>query len=1051
MDHVRHRFRFSLFALIGGGVLAAGLALQIVLVRYAHLGPDPAYAAQAVFSIELSYLLNRYLTWRDRSAGWWAAAWKFNVQKLLMTVVNLAAYALLVRLGLQYVIANLVLTAVCTPVNYFAADLLVFARGGRAGRPECVVESRLPEVLPVVSVVIPCKASEGTIRQTVDSFLAQDYAELAELILVGDVGDSTWSALTDVTDSRLVLLEQEKTQGRRDPNVKRDKGIRKSRGDVIALADSDVVVDPGWVGRAVALLNGQGGGLVAGGMRSIDDTFWGRFVDNNVLAAKTPRVPRPYEVTAQTFGARGHKPPVTANAIFARPLYDACSLDIAWSYGYEDYEWFWRLAKSGHAILFSSELTASHHHRRSFRHLLREYRQSAHGCAQFIRAHPESPLARKRALQAFGLPLAAISAIGLAAAGVASGYGLIVGCLTALAAIGIHGREAVRSRSLESLTYPPVALALGGVYAATIAGNLLIPAQRSARAPGARAPGWNATLDVPRRRWWQRAGWPLAVVLALQGGISLSLVWRNTAFGDEALYLWAGHLELQDWLHGTRIPAAVRGGNFRQYFSGAPQLYPPLAAAADSLGHLAAARILSLLFMLGATVLLYLTARRLFSPRVAVVAAALWATSEPCLKLGAFATFDAMAVFFVCLGMWLAVCAGRSRYHGELIAGSAVALVLGALTAYSYLLFVPVVIAVAGLSWGPARGRRRAVISAAWLAGVTVACYVAAATAGKLWSGLSFAVLDRKVSAPQGYLQVISSSWSWQGIVMSLAIVGAVAAVAVASGGRRILVVLLAASCLLVPFQQARIQTGVSLDKHLSLGIWLAAMAAGYGIDALLAAQVPQRLLAVCGCVALAFPAVVGATAAQWSFQGWNNSTALLTAFNQVDANGSGKIAAENFNANTLRYYTSTNRNWTQWATRWSGVTFSSVVGQLSSAQLAADVRQYRASLASADYGTVIVSFNEPTVYALTQTTFAAPAGSAASDYNQEVVQLLANNKELSVMVTALLGDHAYKIVAIAPYGRNGSQEAAACVIWRRVAAPAVTAAPSIRPAGTAG
>ena len=183
-------------------------------------------------------------------------------------------------------------------------------------------------MLPTVSIVIPCKGSERTIRAAVDSFLGQDYPALSELILVGDVNDSTWEALADVRDSRLVLIEQEHTPGRRDPNVKRDKGIRKSAGDVIALADSDIVVDPGWLGRAVGLLNGQGGGLVAGGIRSINDTFWGRFVDNNVMAAKTPRVPRPYRVTAKNFGARGCKPPITANAVFTRDLYDSVQLDI---------------------------------------------------------------------------------------------------------------------------------------------------------------------------------------------------------------------------------------------------------------------------------------------------------------------------------------------------------------------------------------------------------------------------------------------------------------------------------------------------------------------------------------------------------------------------------------------------------------------------------------------------------------------------------------------------------------------------------------------------
>jgi putative flippase GtrA len=127
----RHGARLSVFSFIGASVFFAGLAFQVALVRYAGLGADSSYAAQAIFSIELSYLLNRYLTWRNRDAGFWLACWKFTAQKLIMTVVNLAAYALLVRVGVQYIAANVALTAVFTPVNYFAADLLVFVRPRR--------------------------------------------------------------------------------------------------------------------------------------------------------------------------------------------------------------------------------------------------------------------------------------------------------------------------------------------------------------------------------------------------------------------------------------------------------------------------------------------------------------------------------------------------------------------------------------------------------------------------------------------------------------------------------------------------------------------------------------------------------------------------------------------------------------------------------------------------------------------------------------------------------------------------------------------------------
>src|SRR3984957_5189348 len=171
--------------------------------------------------------------------------------------------------------------------------------------------------------------------------------------------------------------------------------------------------------------------------------------------------------------------------------------------------------------------------------------------------------------------------------------------------------------------------------------------------PGARSAASHrmergAKLRVP-------GNWPLVAILAVQLLLSLRLVRADTAFQDEALYLWAGHLEWAHVLHGTPLP------QFPAYFSGAPVIYPPLGALADSIGGLAAARVLSLVFMLGATVLLWSTADRLYGRRAAFFAAALFAVVGPALHLGAFATYDAMSLFLVALAAWFVVRAGARQ------------------------------------------------------------------------------------------------------------------------------------------------------------------------------------------------------------------------------------------------------------------------------------------------------------------------------------------------------------------------------------------------------
>ncbi len=272
---MEHRGRFASFSVIGGGVFLLGLAMQVALVRDAHLGAVAAFFAAGFVSVQVSFLLNHFWTWRAERVPFWQACWKFNVSKVLTTIANLALYAGLVRAGMNYVVANMATTAVFTVVNYVTGHYWAFSS---RKSPAVVAADAADQALlamdldaepqpwwPSVSVVVPCKNNPGTIRATVDALLGQQYPALKEIILVGSTNDTTWTALADIRDPRLLLLEQPPVEGLRDPATKRDEGIRKSSGDVIALADSDIVMEPRWLARGMAALLAQGGGVVAGG------------------------------------------------------------------------------------------------------------------------------------------------------------------------------------------------------------------------------------------------------------------------------------------------------------------------------------------------------------------------------------------------------------------------------------------------------------------------------------------------------------------------------------------------------------------------------------------------------------------------------------------------------------------------------------------------------------------------------------------------------------------------------------------------------------------
>jgi putative flippase GtrA/GT2 family glycosyltransferase len=1046
-----HGKRFTIFSAIGGVIFVLGLALQVALTGWWHLPAFGSYLVQAAVSVELSFVLNRWLTWRDRDTPLWTAVARFNAQKTVTVALNAALYAGLLDLGMNYLIANVVLTIVFTAVNYAAGDKLVFSPR-KARTVEVAVAEPLTIPLPAikiagppVSIVIPCRNNEATIGAAVESLLDQDYAHLEQIIVIGSPDDTTWAGLTDIDDPRLTLIERAAPAGVRDANFKRDAGIKLTGTELVALVDSDIVLPPDWLSTAVTSMQESGVSCVAGGMKSIHDSFWGRYTDNTVIGAKTPRVPASYLVTSENFGMRGRKPPITANALFTRELYDKCAIDPTWSHGsYEDYEWFWRVASAGFSVLVSKDLFGWHHHRRGLRALVQEYQRSARGCAYFVRAHLDCPFARRRLWQAVLIPVAAVS--GTAAVTVAAAVGestvvvaLMLGCVGLLAA-----QQILRLRRLEAVAYPVVGLALGVVYTTGLVNHLMRvrrtatvalaapaarvsvqPAQKESAAAPAAAPASAPELasqsgSRPRRTLLH----PLLAICAVQAALSASLIWSNTAFGDEAEYLWIGRLVWAHWLHGTPLPPVAAR------LSGSSLIYPPIGALADSLGGLAGARILSLAFMLAATILLYCTAARLIGRTGALFSVGLWALTEPVLRL-AFATYDPLSVLFTALSAWLIVQAGVRRHRGELVAAAALALALANATAFSGVVIDPVVLAFAFLTWRTRMGTAQAASAAGWFAGAFAVFIALAMTATHSWSATT-SIYARTSPDRQPVLLVLTDVWQYSGLVVIAAMIGL--AVALGSPDRRqaALLSFLGLSAFLVPVAQLAEQTGWSLDKHLAYGIWFAAVAGGYAATRLVAWLPGGRRWAVVACCAIAmiFPAVTGWESAWNIYHGWADSASFTAALRPAVAGSRGLIDVPG-QQYVAQYYLPQGQDWQRWQSQ-------DVALDPAGARSAWPV-YYEGRLASGTYGTFSLFYAATSDGAGQRAAASLRAGQPAGAYAAltRLSGLAAGEPGLPDLTAALQRDEQYRLVAVGPYDTStlaGDHGYGVYAIWQKVA-----------------
>ena len=384
---------------------------------------------------------------------------------------------------------------------------------------------------------------------------------------------------------------------------------------------------------------------------------------------------------------------------------------------------------------------------------------------------------------------------------------------------------------------------------------------------------WSA--PSARRTWISRA--VLALILVVQAALSLRL--RNTAFGNEALYLYAGHLEIAHLLHGAPLQ-----GTYASYFPGAPVLYPVLGAAADGLGGLAAARAVSLAAMLATTALLYAMTRRLFNERVALCAAGLFGVTEGAIFVGRLATNDAPSLCLLALASWIVVRTASWRWRGYLLAAPVAGLAVA--TDYWALLYLPTVALLAGLAAYPYLGRQ-ALARALVLWAVTAELIAAAViVAGRPYVTAAVSATVGRTPGRAQALSILTEGGKWGGFVIALAALGAVGYALEARtepnehialpGSRRCRIalgVVLAGTALLALAVQAYQNTDVSLDTHIGFGLFFAAPMAGVGLARLVGDHFRRAQI---GIVVWAAALIVGLSQAAQLFGSWPDPSSLV-------------------------------------------------------------------------------------------------------------------------------------------------------------------------------
>ena len=371
-------------------------------------------------------------------------------------------------------------------------------------------------------------------------------------------------------------------------------------------------------------------------------------------------------------------------------------------------------------------------------------------------------------------------------------------------------------------------------------------------------------------------------IVCLQAIMSLRL--RNTAFQNEALYLYSGRLELDHVLHGASLY-----GNFSSYFPVAPVLYPVAAAALNDVGGLAMARALSLVEMLATTAMVYSIARRLFNERAALCAIALFSVTQTVLFLGSFATADATCLFLLAAAAWIMVYTARSRWPLFFLAVPVAALAVA--VEYAAVLWIPTIAILPPLVAWPYRIRRAWWSPICFLVAVGDLLFAALRLGGQAYVAAVRGTTTNLGKGPIPEATLLTDSFKWGGLLFALAVIGSIAYVhrvqtdpdeLVAPAGSRFrraaLGLVLTGTALLAPAYEAYLRPDPSFQEHIGFGLFFAAPMAGLGLARIMGDHFRWPHF---GVAIWSLALVLGLTQSNSLYHGWPSSGSFVSAFSR--------------------------------------------------------------------------------------------------------------------------------------------------------------------------
>ncbi len=332
---------------------------------------------------------------------------------------------------------------------------------------------------PGVSVIMPVLNEERHLSASVQHVLAQSYEGPVELVVaLGPSRDGTDVVAAELAaaDPRIKLV--------RNPSGRTPSGlnaaVRAARYDIIARVDGHGLLLPGYLERAVSLLQSTGAANVGGLMVAAGVTP----LQQAVARAYSSRV----GLGGGSFHVGGEEGPADTVylGVFRREVLERLGGYDEHYHRAQDWELNLRIRQAGEVVWFSPDLAVTYRPRSSWTELVRQFFHTGRWRREVVRQHPETLNARYLAPPVATTCLLVGTVAGVA--GSVSGVPLLRwGWLApATYAVGVSLAAAAEGRDLPLRARAWLPVVLATVHLSWGSGFLFArrPDRRPARGPG---------------------------------------------------------------------------------------------------------------------------------------------------------------------------------------------------------------------------------------------------------------------------------------------------------------------------------------------------------------------------------------------------------------------------------------------------------------------------------------------------------------------------------------------------------------------------------------